>query len=116
MKYNLIRDKQLASTLCDGTSKKDYLIGWSYKQLIQAFGEPTFNEPSADGKVQKQWVFKREMDGACFTIYDFKTDKQYRSGDALIVAETFNTKWSVGSKVYAGEFVTDILTQLKKKN
>ena len=57
MKYNLIRDKQIASTLCDGTSKKDYLIGWSYKQLVQAFGNPTFSEPSGDNKVQKQWVF-----------------------------------------------------------
>ena len=28
----------------------------------------------------------------------------------------FNTTWNIGSKVYAGEFVTEMITQLKKKN
>ena len=88
---------------------KDRLIGWNYKQLVaQAFGEPTFSEGSSDGRVQKEWVFIRTSDGEPFTIYDWKTyDETY--------AMTMNQNWNVGGKVYAGEFVTDMIAELKKK-
>ena len=58
MKYNIVRNKDKASQLIGGTTRKDHLIGWSYKQLVQAFGNPTFEEVSGEGKVQKQWVFE----------------------------------------------------------
>ena len=109
MKYNIIRNKDKAGQLIGGTSRKDHLVGWSYKQLVQAFGEPTYSEASGDGKVQKQWVFERVSDGACFTIHDWKTGDQNTT-------EEFTRQWTIGSKVGVGEFTLDILKQLKRKN
>jgi len=109
MKYNKITNKENALKLINGTSLKDRLVGFNYKQLVAAFGEPTFSTPSGDGKIQKEWVFVRTEDNAVFTIYDWKTyDDSFTT--------TMNQTWNVGGKVYAGEFVTDILVQLKKKN
>ena len=109
MKYNIIRNKDRARQLIGGTSRKDRLNGWSYKQLVQAFGNPTFDTASGDNKVQKEWVFERKSDGVCFTLYDWKSgDENY--------AVNMNTTWNIGSKVYAGEFVTDLLKELKRKN
>lgn len=109
MKYNKITKKETAQDIVGGTSLKDRLVGFNYKQLVAAFGEPTFPNPSGDGKVQKEWVFQRESDGAVFTLYDWKTyDVNYTT--------TMLQTWNVGSKVYAGEFVTDLMVQLKKKN
>ena len=65
MKYNIIRNKDKAKQLIGGTSRKDRLNGWSYKQLVQAFGNPTFPEASGDNKVQKEWVFERKSDNVC---------------------------------------------------
>ncbi len=109
MKYNIIRNKDKAGQLIGGTSRKDHLIGWSYKQLVQAFGNPTFEEASGDGKVQKQWVFERTSDGQGFTIYDWKT------GDSS-VTEEFTRQWTIGSKVGVDEFSIDIIKELKRKN
>ncbi len=109
MKYNKIKNKENALKLMSGTSLKDRLVGFNYKQLVAAFGEPTFSTPSGDGKIQKEWVFVRTEDNAVFTIYDWKTyDDSFTT--------TMNQTWNVGGKVYAGEFVTDIMVQLKKKN
>jgi len=109
MKYNKITNKKSALDLVGGTSLKDRLIGFNYKQLVAAFGEPTIPQGSSDGKVQKEWVFVRTEDNAVFTLYDWKTyDENYTM--------TMNQTWNVGSKVYAGEFVNDLMVQLKKKN
>lgn len=109
MKYNKITNKENALKLINGTSLKDRLVGFNYKQLVVAFGEPTFSTPSGDGKIQKEWVFVRSEDNAVFTIYDWKTyDDSFTT--------TMNQTWNVGGKVYAGEFVSDIIVQLKKKN
>ena len=108
-KYNKITNKDNALKSIGGTSLKDRLIGWNYKQLVAAFGEPTFSEGSGDGKVQKEWVFIRTSDGEPFTIYDWKTyDETYTM--------TMNQNWNVGAKVYAGEFVTDMIAELKRRN
>lgn len=109
MKYNKITNKEKALNIMGGTSLKDRLIGFNYKQLVAAFGEPTFPMVSTDGKIQKQWVFVRTSDGTVFTLYDWKTnDEDYTM--------TMNQNWNVGSKVYAGEFVTDMIGYIKKKN
>jgi hypothetical protein len=109
MKYNKITNKENALKLMSGTSLKDRLVGFNYKQLVAAFGEPTFSTPSGDGKIQKEWVFVRTEDNTVFTIYDWKTyDDSFTT--------TMNQTWNVGGKAYAGEFVTDIMVQLKKKN
>lgn len=108
-KYNKIAKQENALKLIGGTSLKDRLIGFNYKQLMVAFGEPTFPRVSSDGKIQKQWVFVRTSDGEVFTLYDWKTnDEDYTM--------TMNQNWNVGSKVYAGEFVTDMIGYIKKKN
>jgi hypothetical protein len=108
-KYNKITDKESANRASVGTSLKDRLSGFNYKQLVAAFGKPTFSEQSGDGKVQKEWVFQRTTDGEVFTLYDWKTyDEDYTT--------TLNQTWNVGGKVYAGEFVTDLIQILRKKN
>lgn len=109
MKYNKITNKESALNIVSGTSLKDRLVGFNYKQLVAAFGEPTFPTVNGDGKVQKEWVFQRKSDGVVFTLYDWKTyDENFTT--------TMNQTWNVGSKVYAGEFVNDLMIQLKKKN
>lgn len=108
-KYNKITKQENALKLIGGTSLKDRLVGFNYKQLVAAFGEPTFPKDSGDGKVQKQWVFVRTSDGEAFTIYDWKTyDEEFTT--------TMLQTWNVGGKVYAGEFVTDMIAYIKKKN
>ena len=109
MKYNKITNEQSALKVVTGTSLKDRLIGWNYKQLVAAFGEPTFSKESGDGKVQKEWVFQRTSDGEVFTIYDWKTyDVNFTTA--------INSDWNIGGKTYAGDFVTDLISVLKKKN
>lgn len=109
MKYRKVTNKEKALNIMGGTSLKDRLVGFNYKQLVATFGEPTLPTQSGDGKVQKEWVFVRTSDGAVFTLYDWKTgDENYTM--------TMNQDWNVGSKVYAGEFVTDLISQIKKKN
>lgn len=52
------------------------LTGLKYSDLIRIFGEPTYNEPSGDGKTQVEWWIKFESN--YFTIYDWKTyDREY---------------------------------------
>ena len=109
MKYNIIRNKDKGRQLMSGTSLKDRLNGWTYKQLVQAFGNPTFDTPSGDNKIQKEWVFERKSDGVGFTLYDWKTGNENYT-------TTINQTWNVGGKGYAGEFVTDLLKHLKRKN
>ena len=108
-KYNKIVNTNSALQSIKGTSLKDRLFGFNYKQLVITFGEPTFSKVSNDGKIQKEWVFERISDGEVFTIYDWKTyDEDYTM--------TMNQNWNVGSRVYAGEFVTDSIESITKKN
>jgi len=108
-KYFKITNQENALKLIGGTSLKDRLIGWNYKQLTVTFGEPTFGKVSSDGKIQREWVFTRTSDNTVFTIYDWKTyDENYTT--------SINQNWNVGGKGYAGEFVTDMIQELKKKN
>jgi hypothetical protein len=109
MAYKKITNKENALKLINGTSLKDRLVGFNYKQLVAAFGEPTFNSPSDDSKVQKEWVFQRKSDGAVFTLYDWKTYDVNQT-------ENFLQTWNVGGHSYAGEFVNELIIQLKKKN
>ena len=109
MKYNKITNKETALKLSSGTYLQDRLVGFNYRQLVTSFGNPTQDTPSGDGKVQKEWVFIRESDNEVFTLYDWKT---YDADHTM----TMTQEWNVGSKVYAGEFVNDLILQLKKKN
>ena len=101
-----IEDKNQALSVISGTSLSGYLHNTQYSDLIEAFGEPTFNQESGDGKIQFEWVF--EFNGDIFTIYDWKTwDVEYTINEL--------TTWNIGSKVYYGEFSDHIEEVLNSK-
>ena len=104
MKKFKVLDFQQADSLTVGSSLKGY-INATYSQLLEILGEPTYNEPSGDGKVQVEWVVSFE--GDIFTIYDWKTfDERY-------TLEEYD-RWHVGAKVYSGDF-EDLIEQLVNK-
>ena len=103
--YTKVLEDQNPQKYCNGASLSEYLLGCKYSHLVKAFGEPTFAEPSGDGKVQKEWVFK-DADGNGFTIYDWKTYDESYTLNTLAV-------WNVGSKVDASSFIVWIEQQLK---
>jgi hypothetical protein len=73
----------------NGTYKIDTLEGIVYSELVDMLGEPTYDEPSGDNKVQKEWVI--EFKGEIFTIYDWKTfDEEYTMREL--------DTWSIGGK------------------
>ena len=101
-----IKNKEKALSLTGGTSLKDKIVGYTFSQLYEVLGEPTFNQPSGDEKMQFEWVFTYQ--GNPFTIYDWKTyDKQYSMNEL--------TQWHVGGKSYSGDFVEKIEKKLKEK-
>lgn len=80
-----------------GTSLQGYLRGYTYSQLVEAFGKPTYEEASGDDKVQFEWEFSYK--GEPFTLYDWKTyDRNY--------SMTELTTWNIGGKSYYGDFHT----------
>lgn len=99
-------NKQEAITAVGGTHLKAYLGGYTYSQLVDALGEPTFPEPSGDDKIQKEWVFTYK--GEVFTIYDWKTyDEEYTT--------TRLYSWNVGGKTPAYDFIEAIENKLNKQ-
>ena len=94
-------DKDAPST--DGSSLKGY-IETTYSQLVELLGEPTFNTPSSDNKVQVEWVV--EFQEEIFTIYDWKTNSRYYTENEL---ERFN----IGGKTYSGGFEDFLQSKLK---
>jgi len=101
-----IQNPENAIDQINGTSLKGYIIGYTYSQLVEIMGEPTFSEESGDSKVQKEWVIRDGKD--VFTIYDWKTyDNQYTTTEL--------TRWNVGGKVYAGDFIEKIEKKLEEK-
>jgi len=93
-------NKEEVSTYGDGiigTCLQGYLAsGIKFNDLHKAFGTPTYNQPSGDGKVQREWVF--EYKGNIFTIYDWKTyDLNYTLNEY--------DRWHVGGKTSPDEFI-----------
>lgn len=65
-----------------------YLVGrlnLKYSELVNLLGYPTYQNPSGDNKVQKEWVV--EFDDQIFTIYDWKT---YDVNYTVNQLDTFN--------------------------
>src|SRR6056300_788278 len=59
-----------------GTYLVGYLEDVNFMDLVTGLGEPTFDDPSGDDKVQVEWVVK--FNGKIFTIYDWKTyDREF---------------------------------------
>ena len=83
----------------------------TYEELIRAFGEPTYKEPSGDGKVSTEWKLEFEhkdvstewklesersdVKYVVATIYDWK---MYDNGTACRSGEKF--EWHVGGFNY----------------
>ena len=74
----------------NGTSFHDDVINLSYNELVTCIGEPTYNELSVDGKIQKEWNMMTD-DNVPFTIYDWK--EYYRD-----VTDGDNVEWHIGHK------------------
>lgn len=85
MKLMVYNEENAPST--HGTYKVGSLNNITYEELIEVLGEPTFNEPSEDNKVQVEWIV--EYKGDIFTIYDWKTFNRDYTKNEL-------TSWSVG--------------------
>jgi hypothetical protein len=77
----------------------------NYKQLVEALGEPTWDEASGDDKVQVEWVC--EFEGNLFTVYDYKT---YDREHTLNKLDEFH----IGSKVVANEFIGMLEAKIKE--
>ena len=89
-----------------GTSLAGYLDNVTYQDLINALGEPTFDEPSGDDKTQMEWVF--EFKSNLYTLYDWKTyDRAYTESEL--------TRWNIGSRVNAFDFIEEMKTIIDEK-
>ena len=107
-----------------GTSLKSKLsYGITYNDLVDYFGNPTYGpENSGDGKVMYEWVveFETEENGIqLFTIYDWKVESKEWSKintGSLEQAEDWlgGSRWHVGGKEYAGDFIEFIEKDLKE--
>jgi hypothetical protein len=73
--------------LSNDTHKIANLSGVTYDDLVRNFGEPSINVPSADNKVQVEWIF--EFEGQYYTLYDWKTYNRDYTLQELTV-------WSIG--------------------
>tara|TARA_A100001515_G_scaffold122225_1_gene105663 strand:+ start:10822 stop:11169 length:348 start_codon:yes stop_codon:yes gene_type:complete len=76
---NIINVRNSKSINTNGTSliSSSYLKA-SYDDLVKVFGEPTYYEPSDDGKVTTEWKLEfettdNEKPYIVATIYDWKT-------------------------------------------
>ena len=102
----VIRNEQEALRLMNVTFRVGE-INRTYRDLVTGLGEPTFDEPSGDDKVQVEWVCK--FKGNVFTIYDWKTyDRE--------ITEWKLAEFNIGSKTARGyevaEFVDAVRNQI----
>ena len=78
----------------------------SYEELVQVFGEPTFDTPSGDGKTDIEWLLKihdNEFDeDHVVTIYNWK---DYDGG--LAARSNPNYEWHIGGckKIVVGMLI-----------
>lgn len=100
----VIRNEQEALRLMNGTFRVGE-INRGYFDLELALGEPTFDTPSGDDKIQVEWVCK--FKGNVFTIYDWKT---YDRDFTLTELNQFN----IGSKTARGYEVSEFVDELRE--
>ena len=94
--------------------------GITYDDLVDYLGFPSFGE-SGDGKVMNEWVveFETEENGVqLFTIYDWKVESsewsKKNTGTLEQKDEWFGSRWHVGGKEYAGDFIEFVEKEIKK--
>ena len=104
MEKLIVFDKMDAPSI-GGTFKVGSINNVSYDQLWNYLGDPTFDEPSGDGKTQVEWVV--EFNDDIFTIYDWKTyDRNY--------TENSLTTWSIGGQSSGLDLADYIESQIKE--
>lgn len=92
------------------TSLKGKLLGVTYNDLVNTFGEPTNTpEDSGDGKVNYEWVF--EYGGEIFTVYDWKLPEDYTRH---ILGRESEYNFHVGGHTYSGDFESYIENTVRK--
>ena len=95
------------TVLVSSTSLMGY-VNASYDRLIEVFGEPTYDEPSGDGKVDVEWNLEFR-DGTVATIYNWK---DYDGGLRCKSDEAYT--WHIGGKSrMAVSLVEDVLCSVK---
>lgn len=100
MKIRKIDSKLEANKATNGTHLVGKLTGITYKDLVNAFGEPTFfPEDSGDGKVNFEWVFK--FGDEVFTVYDWKVSQDYAKH---IMGRMDEIQFHVGGKTMPEKF------------
>lgn len=78
----------MKNNLWIGTSFHADVINLAYDELVECIGEPTYSEPSGDGKIQKEWLLTTD-ENVPFTIYDWKEyDRDVTDGDEV--------EWHIG--------------------
>ena len=104
-----------------GSSLKSKLAyGITYNDLVEYLGNPTLSGRSLDDKVNFEWVVDFEYDGYIntFTIYDWKTESAewsiLNTGGMEEAKSVFGSRWHVGGKEFAGDFVEYLETEIKK--
>jgi len=120
-KFKFVRlDKDEADTA--GSSLKGKLkYGIQFDDLYNIFGPPTISEGTSDGKVNFEWVveFETEENGIqLFTIYDWKVDREWSINNTGHKSQSKEwlggSRWHVGGKDYAGDFIEFLEKELKK--
>lgn len=106
-----------------GSSLKSKLsYGITYNDLVNYLGQPTLlPEDSGDGKVMYEWVveFETEENGIqLFTIYDWKSGSpefaRNECGSLEEAKSVFGSRWHIGGKEFAGDFVEFLEEEIKK--
>lgn len=103
--FTKLNDDQDVFKYTNGTSFKDSLKNVTFHKLVEVLGSPTFEEPSGDDKIQKEWVFV-DQKGNGFTLYDWKTYDEDYTVNKL-------TEWNIGSRVNADHFLMWLEQRLK---
>ena len=75
---------------CNGTCLQGYLYKYTYKELVERFGEPMEGDRS---KVDAEWVLK-SGDNKIVTIYNWKNGRNYL-GDRGLDVEDMDF-WHIG--------------------
>lgn len=96
-----------------GTSLAGYVKA-DYATLVKAFGEPTYTDPSGDGKVNTEWCLAFDVEDEFYinedpivvTIYDWKEP------NAEIARTMPDYPWHIGGNDrYAVDIVKSVLEE-----
>lgn len=112
MSLVVIKDKQEARTLANGTCLAGKLDGITYMDMENSFGDPTFDlQDSSDGKVAFEWVFETQ-DEEIFTVYSWKVSEEHALTSLGLPGEA---QFHVGGNTGASNFIDSLTKIIGKK-